>query len=87
MKKTLFILLLACLGYLSVPEINASPLTPHAIQVTDQNQREVVIAQPPQRIITFVIPLASTIMAIDGSPGRLVGIRYLTSNEIAELRS
>ncbi|EKO1959616.1 ABC transporter substrate-binding protein [Salmonella enterica] len=84
MKKTLFILLLACLGYLSVPEINASPLTPHAIQVTDQNQREVVIAQPPQRIITFVIPLASTIMAIDGSPGRLVGMNRASVSDVTE---
>ncbi|EBJ2068797.1 ABC transporter substrate-binding protein [Salmonella enterica] len=81
MKKTLFILLLACSGYLSVPEINASP---HAIQVTDQNQREVVIAQPPQRIITFVIPLASTIMAIDGSPERLVGMNRASVSDVTE---
>ncbi|EAM9430621.1 TPA_asm: ABC transporter substrate-binding protein [Salmonella enterica] len=81
MKKTSSILLLACFGWLSATKSDAAP---PAMRVTDQNQQQVVITQPPQRIITFVIPLASTIMAIDGGPERLVGMNRASVSDVTE---
>lgn len=81
MKKLYLSLLLASSGSLQATTINT---TQSVILVTDQNQQQVAITQPPQRVMTFSIPLASTIMAIDGSAKRLVGMNRSSVSDITE---
>ncbi len=57
---------------------NGSPPTttrPRGITVTDQRGKTIVFDQPVTRAVTIPIPAASMLIAIDGSPDRLVGMQ------------
>jgi iron complex transport system substrate-binding protein len=54
------------------------------IAFTDMTGREVRLAKPAERIASIPIPLASTIIALDGSTRRLVGMNPLAKSAIEE---
>jgi iron complex transport system substrate-binding protein len=54
--------------------LTAAPLAWAQIRVDDQRGRTIVLPQPAERIVTIPIPMASMIMALDGSSRRIVGM-------------
>ncbi|MGI8699647.1 MAG: ABC transporter substrate-binding protein [Nocardioidaceae bacterium] len=56
---------------------DSAPATtrPRGITVTDQRGKTIVFDQPVTRAVTIPIPAASMLIAIDGSPDRLVGMQ------------
>jgi len=61
-----------------------SPAQSQPVQITDMTGRKLELAAPASRIATIPIPLASTIIALDGKPDRLVGMNKLARSAIAE---
>jgi iron complex transport system substrate-binding protein len=68
-------LLLACL----VAAAQAQP-----IRVTDMEGREVRLEAPARRVASLPIPIPSTVIALDGSADRLVGMHPLALSSIRE---
>ncbi len=62
----------------------SAPLIAQTVDVTDMTGRNVSLAAPASRIASIPIPLASTIIALDGKPDRLVGMNRLARSAIAE---
>lgn len=54
------------------------------VAFTDMNGRAVTLAKPAERIASIPIPLASTIIALDGGTKRLVGMNPLAKSAIEE---
>ena len=52
--------------------------------LVDQNQRTVTLPENVNRLITFPIPLASMVMAIDGSTQWLVGMNQASRSDISD---
>ena len=50
------------------------PLHAQPLKVDDQRGRTIELAAPAERIVTIPIPMASVVMALDGSARRLIGI-------------
>lgn len=61
-----------CIGVLTALAAGSACAQPMA--VVDQRERRVELARPPSRIVTIPMPAASMLVAIDGSPRRLVGM-------------
>ena len=57
---------------------------PAPIVITDMENREVRLARPAERVASIPIPMASTLIALDGSPRRLVGINPVARSAIEE---
>jgi iron complex transport system substrate-binding protein len=55
-----------------------------AIAITDQAGRAVVLDKPAERIVTIPMPMASGVIAIDGSADRLVGMNPLSLTALQE---
>jgi iron complex transport system substrate-binding protein len=54
------------------------------IRVQDQRGKSLVLPQPATRIVTIPIPMASIIMALDGSSRRIVGMHPAARQSIQE---
>ncbi len=54
------------------------------VVVTDMEGREVRLARPAERVASIPIPMASTLIALDGSVRRLVGMHPLAPSAIEE---
>jgi iron complex transport system substrate-binding protein len=57
------------LAILLVGAVQADPIT-----ITDLAGRTLKLDRPAERIVTFPVPMAATVIALDQSPDRLVGI-------------
>lgn len=62
----------------------ATPLAADPIRFTDHESREVTLPAPAQRIASIPIPMASTLIAIDGATDRLVGMNPTAKSAIVE---
>lgn len=62
----------------------AAAQAPPAIVITDMENREVRLARPAERIASIPIPMASTLIALDGSPRRLAGVHPLARSAFDE---
>lgn len=62
----------------------AAAQIPAPIVITDMENRELTLARPAERIASIPIPMASVLIALDGSPRRLVGINPLARSAIEE---
>ncbi len=60
------------------------PLLVAAKPLMDHSQNQVQIPDQVNRVVTFPIPLASMMMALDGGPGRLVGMNRASRSDITE---
>lgn len=62
------------------------PLSAHAdpITITDHENRTVTLEKPAGRIASIPIPMASTIIAIDGGTSKLVGMNPTAKSAIVE---
>src|SRR5262245_59861819 len=65
----------ACVASMAV----ADPIT-----LTDQGGRTVKLPKPAERIASIPIPMASTIIAMDGGTARLVGMNPTAKSAIVE---
>ncbi len=59
---------LACTGSIS------TTLAADTLRVTDMTGRELMLDGPAQRVVSIIVPTAATIVAIDGSPEKLIGV-------------
>jgi iron complex transport system substrate-binding protein len=55
-----------------------------AITITDQAGREIALEKPAERIVTIPMPMASGVIAIDGSADKLVGMNPLSLTALEE---
>ena len=62
----------------------AVPLAWAQVRVDDQRGRTIALPQPAERIVTIPIPMASMIMALDGSARRIVGMHPSSRQSIQE---
>lgn len=54
------------------------------IRVEDQRGRTIELAKPAERIVTIPIPMASVVMALDGSARRIVGMHPAAKQSIQD---
>lgn len=64
--------------------LGVGPLAAAPITFTDHEDREVSLPAPAARIASIPIPLASTLIAIDGATDRLVGMNPTAKSAIME---
>ncbi|MFC7704177.1 ABC transporter substrate-binding protein [Plastorhodobacter daqingensis] len=69
---------------LVLPLLGSGPLHAAPITFTDHEGREVSLPAPAQRIAAIPIPMASTLIAIDGATDRLVGMNPTARSAILE---
>jgi len=50
----------------------------------DQENREVKLVKPAERVVSIVIPMASTVIALDGSTKKLVGMNPTAKSAVVE---
>jgi iron complex transport system substrate-binding protein len=61
-----------------------APAQAQPVSFRDMENREVTLAGPAQRIASIPIPLASTLIALDQGPRRLVGMNAIAKSAILE---
>lgn len=54
------------------------------IVFTDQEKREVRLEKPAERVVSIVIPMASTVVALDGGTKKLVGMNPTAKSAIVD---
>jgi iron complex transport system substrate-binding protein len=71
---------------ISLPLLAGSAVSALAdpIVITDQEDREVKLDGPAQRIVTIPMPMASGVIALDGGASKLVGVNPLSLTAIRE---
>lgn len=62
----------------------ALPSLAEDIVITDHENREIVLTAPAERVVTIPMPMASGVIALDGSSDRLVGLNPLSLTAIRE---
>lgn len=67
-----------------VAALLATPVAADPVTFTDHEGREVTLPAPAQRIASIPIPMASTLIAIDGATDRLVGMNPTAKSAIME---
>ncbi len=67
-----------CLGLM------AMPATAEEIVVTDHEKRTVTLSEPAERVVTIPMPMASSVISLDGSAEKLVGLNPLSLTAIRE---
>ena len=72
------------LSHLVCAALFATPLAADSITFMDHEGREVTLPAPAQRIASIPIPMASTLIAIDGATDRLVGMNPTAKSAIME---
>ncbi|WP_196260807.1 ABC transporter substrate-binding protein [Pelagibacterium limicola] len=55
-----------------------------SIEIVDQENRTITLPRPAERIVTIPMPMASGVIAIDGSADKLVGMNPLSLTAIQE---
>ena len=74
----------AALACLMTAGFTALPALAENIVITDHENREVVLTAPASRVVTIPMPMASGVIALDGSSDRLVGLNPLSLTAIRE---
>jgi iron complex transport system substrate-binding protein len=69
---------------LTLAAVAAGTASADPIVITDHEKRTVTLAKPAQRIASIPIPMASTIITMDGGTGRLVGMNPTAKSAIME---
>lgn len=64
--------------------LGALPVRAQPVVVTDLEGRSVQLPRPAERVVTIPIPLASTLIAMDGSTRRLVGMNAVAKSAVVE---
>lgn len=82
MKQRKLLLLAGWLGMLGV--ITATHPAWAQIRVEDQRGRTIELPRPAERIVTIPMPMASVVMALDGSSRRIVGMHPASRQSIQE---
>lgn len=72
------------LSCLAVSVLAGGPVMADPIVFSDHEGREVTLTAPAQRIASIPIPMASTLIAIDGATDRLVGMNPTARTAILE---
>lgn len=54
------------------------------ISITDQEGREVTLSGPAQRVVTIPMPMASTVIALDGGTDHLVGMNPVSKQAVLD---
>lgn len=72
------------LSCLAVAVLAGEPVLANPIVFTDHEGREVTLPAPAERIASIPIPMASTLIAIDGATDRLVGMHPTAKSAIME---
>lgn len=62
----------------------AAPALSEDIVITDHEGRQIVLTEPAQRVVTIPMPMASGVIALDGSSDKLVGMNPLSLTAIRE---
>lgn len=62
----------------------AQPTLAEDIVITDHENREVRLSAPAERVVTIPMPMASGVIALDGSSDKLVGMNPLSLTAIRE---
>lgn len=62
----------------------ALPSLAEDIVITDHENRDIVLTAPAERVVTIPMPMASGVIALDGSSDRLVGLNPLSLTAIRE---
>jgi iron complex transport system substrate-binding protein len=60
------------------------PASAQEVVFTDQAGREVRLPKPADRVVSIVIPMASTLIALDGSTSKLVGMNPTAKSAIMQ---
>jgi iron complex transport system substrate-binding protein len=60
------------------------PAVAQSISFTDLENRTIALPRPAERVAAIPIPLASTLIALDGGTGRLVGMNPVAKSAIVE---
>lgn len=76
--------LLATQSFAAFSLLLASGAEADPISVKDQTGKEVTLQAPAERIVMIPIPSSSTVISLDGGPGRLVGMHPLAKSAIEE---
>jgi iron complex transport system substrate-binding protein len=85
MKQRLTLSRWARLGVLVLTVLCAAgPVVWAQIRVEDQRRQTVTLSRPAERIVAIPIPMASIIMALDGSARRIVGMHPAARQSIQE---
>jgi iron complex transport system substrate-binding protein len=72
-------------GLMLAPVVMPQPaVMAQTITVTDLENRQVTLARPAERVASIPIPLASTLIALDGGTRRLVGMNPIAKSAIVE---
>lgn len=79
-NRTSIPLAIACIGAAGA----ALPAVAEDIVIADHEDRQVVLSAPAERVVTIPMPLASGVIALDGSSEKLVGMNPLSLTAIRE---
>lgn len=74
----------ASLPLVAMLALAATPAVAEEIRFTDHEGRMVTLSAPAERIASIPIPMASTLIAIDGATDRLVGMNPTAKSAIIE---
>lgn len=85
MSDTRFLKIFRKLGLLAVvfPMLSCAAFA-QAVDFSDQNGRQVHLDKPASRVVSIVIPMASTLIALDGATTKLVGMNPTAKSAILE---
>jgi iron complex transport system substrate-binding protein len=75
---------LALIGLALGAALAILPAEAQEVVFTDQTGREVRLPKPADRVVSIVIPMASTLIALDGSTSKLVGINPTAKSAIMQ---
>lgn len=75
---------LPLIGLALCAALAAGPAAAQEIVFTDQAKREVRLPKPAERVVSIVIPMASTLIALDGGTSKLVGMNPTAKSAITE---
>ena len=74
----------ASLAFAATLPLTVTPVMADEIRFTDHEERVVTLSAPAERIASIPIPMASTLIAIDGGTERLVGMNPTAKSAIME---
>ena len=72
------------MGWIGVVLAATAPALADPITITDHENRTVTLHEPADRIASIPMPVASTLIAIEGGTSRLVGMNPMSKTAIME---
>jgi len=75
---------LPVIGLALCAALPAIPASAQEVVFTDQANREVRLPKPADRVVSIVIPMASTLIALDGGTSKLVGMNPTAKSAITQ---